>query len=188
MNVRTRASAESAIAPAVIIRPIQPDHLNDVRYIHATAFRSQAHSVYAPEELDAFEAMVRTPGYVDKLMSDSLLGGWLGRELIATAAWHKAETNPDVSRITALYVRPLFERIAIGSKMLQAIETAAATAGCHLASVRAPINAQKFFQSMGYEMSGRGTRPLGQGMVINVVFMRKVIDAENIIDFATYAS
>jgi GNAT superfamily N-acetyltransferase len=182
MNMQTRASPKSEIAPAVIIRPVQPDHLNDVRYIHATAFRSQAHTLYAPEELDAYEAMVRTPGYVDRLMSDTLLGGWLGGQLIATAAWRKAESNPGVGRITALYVRPLFARIGIGSKMLQAIETAAATADCHLASVRAPVSAQFFFERKGYELAGHGTRPLGQGTAINVIFMRKLIGSESGLD------
>ncbi len=180
--MQSRASVKNKIAPAVIIRPVQPDHLNDVRYIHATAFRSQAHALYAPEELDAFEAMVRTTAYVDRLIGDTLLGGWLGGQLIATAAWCKAETNPGVSRITALYVRPLFERIGIGSKMLLAIETAAATAGCRLASVRAPISAQNFFERRGYELAGRGTRPLSHGMAINVIFMRKLIGSESDLD------
>jgi GNAT superfamily N-acetyltransferase len=182
MNMQTRASPKSKIAPAVIIRPVQPDHLNDVRYIHATAFRSQAHTLYAPEELDAYEAMVRTPGYVDRLMSDTLLGGWLGGQLIATVAWRKAESNPGVGRITALYVRPLFARIGIGSKMLLAMETAAATANCQLASVRTPISSQTFFQRKGYELAGRGTRPLRQGTAINIVFMRKLIGSESDLD------
>ncbi len=188
MSVQTRASPKNEIAQAVTIRPVQPDHLNDVRYIHATAFRSQAHTLYAPEELDAFEAMVRSTAYVDRLMSDTLLGGWLSGQLIATAAWRRAETNPGVSRITALYVRPLFERIGIGSKMLLAIETAAATAGCRLASVRAPISAQSFFENRGYELSGRGTRPLGRGMAINVIFMRKLIGSESDLDMEVCAN
>ena len=177
--MQSRASPKSEIASAVIIRPLQPDHLNDVRYIHATTFRSQAHTLYAPEELDAYEAMVLTAGYVDRLMSDTLLGGWLGGQLIATAALRKAESNPGVGRITALFLRPLVERIGIGSKILLAIETAAATADCHLASVRTQISQQIFFEHKGYELAGRGTRPLRQGTAIKVIFMRKLIGSES---------
>ncbi len=172
----------------MIIRPVQPDHINDVLYIHATAFRSQAHTLYAPEELDAYEAMVRTPGYVDRLMSDTLLGGWLGGKLIATAARRKAESNPGVGRITAVYVRPLFARIGMGSKMLLAIDTAAATADCHLASASTPISLQIFFEYKGYELAGRGTRLLRQGKAINVIFMRKLIGSESGLDMEICAN
>lgn len=188
MTMKTGNLPRSEITSGMILRPVQPDLLNDVRYIHATAFRSQACSYYTPEELDAYEAMVRTPGYVDKLMSDSLLGGWFGNDLIATAAWRKAETNAEVGRITALFVRPLFERIGIGTRMLQAIEKGAASAGCRLASIRAPLSAQNFFQARGYELAGQGTRALREGMAINVVFMRKNLGTERRMAYASCAN
>lgn len=173
MTIRAGLHPRTGITSAITLRPVQPDDFNVVRYIHATGFRSGAYSHYAPEELDAYEDMVRSPGYVDNLLSDNLIGGWLDGQLIATAAWRKANNNSDVGRITALFVRPLFERAGIGTRMLQAIEIGAATAGCRLASVRAPLSAERFFAARDYKLAGHGTRPLPNGNAINVVFMRK---------------
>lgn len=163
----------SGIIQTLRIRPLTPDHLSDVRYIHSTAFRSQGYPHYTPEELDAFERLVRTPGYCDALLSDALLGGFLESELVATAAWRRADQNPQVGRVTALFVRPLFERIGVGTRMLFALETAATAAGCTLASVRAPLSGEAFLAVNGYELAGRGTRPLIDGMALNVAFMKK---------------
>lgn len=168
---------KNAMAAAIRIRPIQPDDFNDVRYTHTTAFRSHAYIYYTPEELDAFEKMVRSPTYLDKLMANAILGAWIDNKLIATAAWHSSRSNERVARISALYVQPLFARVGIGSRMLQAIETSAATSNCNLMSVRAPLNAQPFFEANGYETSGRGTSPISQAKAIDIVFMRKPLRA-----------
>ncbi|MEQ8826087.1 MAG: GNAT family N-acetyltransferase [Filomicrobium sp.] len=166
------------MASAIKVRPVQPEDFNDVRYLHATAFRSQAYTYYAPEELDAFEKLVRAPSYIDRLMSNALLGGWVGTELVATAAWHRPQSNDRVGRISALFVLPLFSRAGIGSYMLQAIEASAEASECSLVSVRAPLNAQLFFYANGYEISGRGTSPLLDTRAIDIVFMRKTIPAK----------
>ncbi len=173
MNSGATTGSRSGLSQMLRIRPLSPDDLSDIRYIHATAFRSQAQRYYTPEELDAFERMVRTTSYGDSLLSDAILGGFLEGELIATAAWRRGDPNAHVGRVTALFVRPLFERIGVGTRMLFAIETAATVAGCNLASVRAPLSAEAFLAVNGYEIAGRGTRPLVDGMALNVAFMKK---------------
>ncbi len=172
-----KVADKASIAAAIRIRPIQPDDFSDVRYVHAAAFRSQAYPYYTPEELDAFEQMVRSPGYLDRLMADAILGAWFDHKLIATAAWHASRSNAQVGRISALYVQPLFARVGVGSRMLQAIETAASISNCSLMSVRAPLNSESFFMANDYEISGRGTAPIDQASGLDIVFLRKRLPA-----------
>lgn len=69
------------------IRPVGVDVLSSVRYVHASALRSQGPSFYSAEELDAFENMVRSVRYAETVLKDTMVGGWIGHDLVGTAAW-----------------------------------------------------------------------------------------------------
>lgn len=154
------------------IRPVGVDELSAVRYVHATSMRSQGASYYTAEELEAFENLVRSVRYAETVLKDTMIGGWIGQELVGTAAWG-VDDSGRTARITSVFVRPFFMGLGIGPRLVGVAESLAAKAGYRSFSVRATVNAVAFFEQLGYVVTSHGTRPLSPNISLAVSFMRK---------------
>jgi GNAT superfamily N-acetyltransferase len=159
------------------IRPVSVDELSPVRYVHATSLRGQGSGCYTAEELDAFEAMVRSVRYTEIILKDTLIGGWIGQELVGTAAWGVVDDSGRTARIDSVFVRPFFTGMGIGQRLVGTAETLASRAGYRSFSVRATLNAVAFFEQLGYAVTSHGTRPLSPEIALAVAFMRKDLGA-----------
>lgn len=155
------------------IRPVGVDVLSSVRYVHASALRSQGTSFYSTEELDAFESMVRSVRYAETVLKDTMVGGWIGHDLVGTAAWGVVDDSGRTARICSVFVRPFFTGLGIGQRLVETAEALAVQAGYHSFSARSTLNAIPFFEQLGYAVTSHGTRPLAQQISIPVSFMRK---------------
>lgn len=155
------------------IRPVGVDVLSSVRYVHASALQSQGTSFYSVEELDAFESMVRSVRYAETVLQDTMIGGWIGHDLVGTAAWGVVDDSGRTARIGSVFVRPFFTGLGIGQRLVETAEALAAQAGYASFSVRSTLNAVPFFEQLGYTVTSHGTRPLTPQINIPVSFMRK---------------
>lgn len=155
------------------IRPVSVDALSSVRYVHASALRSQGTAFYSAEELDAFESMVRSVRYAETVLRDTMVGGWIGHDLVGTAAWGIVDDSGRTARIGSVFVRPFFTGLGIGQRLVETAEALAVQAGYASFSVRSTLNAVPFFEQLGYTVTSHGTRPLAPQISIPVWFMRK---------------
>jgi len=155
------------------IRPVGVDVLSSVRYVHASALRSEGTSFYSAEELNAFESMVRSVRYAETVLKDTMLGGWIGHDLVGTASWGVVDDSGRTARIDSVFVRPFFTGLGIGQRLVETAEALAVQAGYTSFSVRSTLNAVPFFEQLGYTVTSHGTRQLAQQISIPVSFMRK---------------
>jgi putative acetyltransferase len=155
------------------LRPLSIDDLSTARYIHSASFAGSAQNHYAPDDIAAFNAFVRSPRYGDLLLGNNAVAAWIDQEMVGTAAWSPGEGRSPTARIVVVAVRPLFTGGGIGRLLVDHIETQARDAGCPALEVSATLNAVSFFEELGFRVVRNGDWALPLGHEIPVVFMRK---------------
>lgn len=111
-------------------------------------------------------------------------------EIVACGGWSKRRTlfggdeqagrqseildpRRDPARIRAFFVRPGWARRGIGRALLEKCEAEACTGGFRSAELVATIPGQRFYSACGYVGDNRIKYPLGDGISIEFVPMRK---------------
>jgi GNAT superfamily N-acetyltransferase len=155
------------------IRPIGIDDWSAVRYVHTNAFRTIVAPHVAPDTVDAFLAALDGPGYTDRLGASDLTGAWLDGELVGTAGWRRLDDRAGVARIEALFVRPLFTFMGIGSALLAHAERRARDAGCVSFTATVPAISVPFLLRFGYDIAAHGTDLPGAPFDEPLFLMRK---------------
>jgi putative acetyltransferase len=157
----------------VTLRPLTVDDLSTARYIHTASFSGAAAEHYAPDDIAAFVAFVRSPLYGDLLLGNHAVAAWIGAEMVGTGAWSPGEGLSPTARILALCVRPLFTGEGIGRQLLDYIEAETRAAGFRALEVASTLNAVAFFESLGFRLVRNGGWALPLGHEIPVAYMRK---------------
>ncbi len=161
------------MAEAMEVRALGLDDFSSIRYIHVGALRIGGATLYNPEEIEAFAAFVQTPGYVDVLRQESLAGGFLGNELVATSSWLPGDDSGTVARIASVFVRPMFTGLGFGRRLVGEAEAQARRSGFHSFSARVLLNAVGFFEALGYKVISHGVQPFTDETSLPIAFMRK---------------
>ncbi len=170
------SSTLTNLAAIVEIKPLTPDDMSDVRYVHSAAFRVQAKAHLSQSEIQAFTDHVYSLGYGDKLAAENLHLAWLGDELIGTCGWSPVSDNGATARIRSIFVRPLFTRLGIGRCLVERAEAEARRAGFTQFTLRASVNSVGFFQTLGFEIKSYGVRNIDAEQGLPVRFMRKAAE------------
>lgn len=177
MQMLTGSDATTKLTLAASFRALGPDDMSDVRYVHTISIGLLSSDILRPEEIEAFRTTVRTPEYAEKLLSNPLIGAFVGppyaRELIGTVSWQPSDENYRLARIRSIFVRPFFTRVGIGSALLAQAEKEARQAGFREFGVGALNNAVGFFERHGYTVSSHGTRNVSPQLALPLTFMRK---------------
>jgi len=155
------------------IRPIGIDDWSAVRYVHENAFRTNVAPHVEAETADAFLASLREPDYAEQLWGSDLTGAWLHGELAGTAGWRRVDADAPVARIEALFVRPLFTFLGIGSALLAHAESQARGAGCTAFTATVPAVTVPFLLRFGYDIVGYGADLPDAPLSEPLFFMRK---------------
>ena len=166
------------ISDVIEFRPLSPDDMSDIRYVHSTAFRLQANAHLSQSEIQAFTDHVYSPAYGDKLFSENLQVAWMGDELIGTGGWSPVSDNGATARIRSIFVRPLFTGLGVGRLLVEKAEALARTAGFTQLTLRASVNSVGFFQALGYEVKSHGVRNIDAEQGLPVRFMRKTLSGD----------
>jgi GNAT superfamily N-acetyltransferase len=165
--------SEHDLRTLIDLRPVGVDQLSDVRYVQSSAFRILAGHDYSAEEVGAFNDHVYSVGYIDLIHRLHLFGAYIGDELVATSAWCPANDVGEVARITAVFVRPLFNRAGIGTALVRYAEAQAFAHGFTAFSTRAILTSLGFFEQLGYAAASHGVVPLTPSLSLRVAFMRR---------------
>lgn len=106
-------------------------------------------------------------------------GGWSKRKtLYGGDRWERREDElldpkRDAAKIRAFFIHPNWARIGIGSKILEACEIAASSAGFACYEMGATLTGAKLFGKKGYETVERIEVPLNNGLTLPVIHMAK---------------
>jgi putative acetyltransferase len=150
----------------------RPENLDEVRALHAAAFRTLAASHHGGRQIAAHEALIAAPEYAEDLAASHLM---LAREaddgLAGTAGWIAADGRPGFARIRKVFVRPDLARRSLASLLVRDAEARARAAGFARLTVRANVNAAPLYEKLGYVAVRPGVMSTPVGIDLPVVFM-----------------
>jgi N-acetylglutamate synthase-like GNAT family acetyltransferase len=157
----------------MMLQPLTVDDMAAARYIHASAFERTAAAFYAPEDIAAVGAFVRSPLYSDLLLGNHATAGFIDGEMVGTAVWSPGPVRSPTARILVINVRPLFMGGGIGRRLLDHIDAQSRSAGFSALEVAATLNSAGFFESSGFRLVRKGGWTLPLGHELQVAYMRK---------------
>ncbi|HRD75547.1 MAG TPA: GNAT family N-acetyltransferase [Hyphomicrobiaceae bacterium] len=172
-RVECAGTSEGGDPRGVEVRSIGIDDYSAVRYVHGTAFKSIGLSFLDEAELNPLLAPFESIEYTESLMSEDLVGAWIGSELVGTAVWLAADDTGRSARITSVYVRPMFTRLGVGRMLVREDETRARRHGYRSFSARATPITAGFYQKLGYAVTSHGSIPVDKERGLPLTFLRR---------------
>jgi hypothetical protein len=107
-------------------------------------------------------------------------GGWSNRNTLYGGDQYSSRNNNflspangDAAKIRAFFVHPDWARKGLGKLVLDACEIAARESGFRKAEMGATLSGVPFYTKMGYVKFGRNDAALEEGVVLEVVSMKK---------------
>lgn len=178
-----------SLAQAAVLGPAGLDDWADIRHLHRLAAEKLVGAFLEDSEAYALRVHVTAQDYAEDLHGQNLTIARLDTFLVGAAGWQPAEDNGKSARLTSVCVNPLFTRIGLGRRLVDAIEHQARTAGFHALSVRSPLASIGLFEHLGYETASFGHQSLLGGTIgdagsfrsmrttasMPIAFMRKAI-------------
>lgn len=155
------------------LRDADPDHWADIRHLHALSFRHLTGPSLDPHQTTELVGRIYEPDYSLMLQAQDLLVAWIDRQIVGTAGWVPFDGRGVTARITSVSVSPLFTRLGVGRRLVEATEAKASLAGYQDFAVRVFPPSAGFFETLGYARSAQGVQSLGAEGELPVVFMRK---------------
>ena len=154
-----------------LIRPLRPAEMPALVALHAASFAALATAAYPPELVPAYTAMLNAPDYAPEVLASDLWVAEGAGTLLGSAGW--GSQDGEVARIRKVFVHPDAARQGLATRLVQAAEERARAAGHRRFVLRAYLGAVPFYESLGYVADRPGERPLGGGLSMPVLFMRK---------------
>ena len=160
-------------APRFEIRCVDLDHWGEVRDLHTFVFRRLTAPPLESGQRAAIITHIQEPEYTLTLQTHDLVAAWFDRHIVGTAGWVPFDERKSTARIASVCVSPLFRRLGVGRRLVEAIEERATLAGFHNFTVRVFPPYTGFFETLGYARSSQGVQSFGAQNDLPVVFMRK---------------
>jgi putative acetyltransferase len=155
------------------IRPLGSEDAESFLRVHHAAVHESAKDSYAPDILDAWaspDIKARLEKYSDAAKDEIRIGAFDGATMAGLGA-----IAPEKQELRACYVHPDYGRMGVGAKIVAALEQIAKGMGLETLTLDSSINAEKFYQSMGYAIIERTSHRLGDGSFMPAIKMRKVL-------------
>lgn len=180
------------------IRAATPEDVPVLRELIDASVRGLQAEDYSPAQIEA--ALGTAVGVDSQLIADGTYlvaeaiveekdsrpvivgcGGWSKRNtLFGSDQWQERENSlldprRDAAKIRAFFVHPKWARRGIGSRILQACEDAAKSAGFARLEMGATLTGVKLFQARGYAAVESLEVPLTNGVTFPIVRMAKQV-------------
>ena len=174
---------------AVALRRATLDDVADLEQVIADSARALTRGDYTDAQIEA--ALGSAWGVDSELIRDgTYFAAESGGEIVACGGWSRRKTlfggdqqpgresvilDPAVesARVRAFFVRPQWARRGIGRAILERCEAEARAHGFRSAELVATLTGQRLYRVFGYVGEERVAYPLGDGMTIEFVPMRK---------------
>jgi GNAT superfamily N-acetyltransferase len=174
---------------AVALRRATLDDVADLEQVIADSAGALTRGDYTDAQIEA--ALGSAWGVDSELIRDgTYFAAESGGEIVACGGWSRRKTlfggdqqpgresvilDPAVesARVRAFFVRPQWARRGIGRAILERCEAEARAHGFRSAELVATLTGQRLYRVFGYVGEERVAYPLGDGMTIEFVPMRK---------------
>lgn len=150
------------------IRPLQHGDGEPLRQLFHDAIEQTASKHYAAEAIAAWSAYADDANFIVNLQQGLTLVATLHGDHAGFAQLHPA------NHIEMLYLAPHASGLGIASLLYQHLEDEARIAGCHSLGTASSLTAQRFFESMGWTVSGE-EEVQRQGVAIKRLRMEKTL-------------
>jgi GNAT superfamily N-acetyltransferase len=175
-----------------IIRKASLDDREAIEHLIVESARKLSQEDYSDEQIEA--AIKAVFGVDTKLIEDGTYfvaddsgqfigcGGWSKRKTLfggdQFADRDSSELDPqiDPAKIRAFFVHPKFARKGIGRAILSRCEAEASACGFRSLELMSTLPGIKLYRSCGYEGTERFELPVGEGVVIQLLVMRKELE------------
>jgi putative acetyltransferase len=161
------------VEPSVEIRPATLADAEAIVAVHFAAVHHTAAAFYPPDVLDRWS---RQPD--ERRFEQIRRAVARGEELLVVARDSSGVVGfgsivPSLQELHAVYVHPRAGRRGIGARILVELERLAIERGVVRLQMEASVNAEAFYQRGGYEVVERSVFPLGGGIEMASVKMKK---------------
>ena len=151
------------------------DDLSSVRHVHATTFRTFSASMLSDSEIEATIRYIYSQDHLDYLMSHDVYVARIENNVAGTISLVPYRGDAKSARINEMLVHPLYQRMGVGSHLLEVCETDALKKGyCELLT-RTISQGEGFMLMHGYHATSHGNLRLKSNVEIRVVYMRKTL-------------
>jgi GNAT superfamily N-acetyltransferase len=181
----------------VHLRRAVAEDIPQLRKVIEASVRGLQAEDYSPAQIEG--ALQSVYGTDSQLIADGtyfVIGDTAGMQIVACGGWSKRKTlyggdqysgredslldaAHDAAKIRAFFVHPDFARQGIGSRILQACESAAIEAGFRRLEMGATLSGIAFYRAKGYVEIEKQNVPLGNGEQLPIVRMAKGIGSQN---------
>jgi GNAT superfamily N-acetyltransferase len=176
----------------VHMRCARPADVPALRALIDLSVRALQAQDYSPAQIDG--ALGAVFGVDSQLIADgTYFIAEAGNTIVGCGGWSKRKTlfggdgktgrddgllDPihDAAKIRAFFVHPDWARQGIGSRILEACESAAREAGFQRFEMGATITGERLYRERGYTAIERIEVPLGNGALLPIVRMCKIGD------------
>lgn len=174
-----------------VIRKAEVGDISQIENLIAASVRGLSRDVYDNRQI---ELSIRTVFGVDtELINDGTYfvvessngelagcGGWSKRKTLYGASVYESSRNSelldpkvDAAKIRAFFIHPEFARRGVGTLILEHCEREALSAGFKSAEMMATLPGVKLYEVRGYEAGEKHDVPVGDGVNIICIKMRK---------------
>ena len=156
---------------ALLVRCARPDEIISILRVQIDALQFLCAKDYPPEQIEALANRNILHMSLGGDRRETLFVGDLDHAIVGVSGLLG-------SRISAVYVHPLYARQGIGTQLLQAIERTAIARHIKSLSVTASLTAQPFYQARGYRIVGESCIKAQSGMHIRCIEMQKQLQPD----------
>ncbi|MBU6235476.1 MAG: GNAT family N-acetyltransferase [Alphaproteobacteria bacterium] len=155
------------------IRPLGPEDAEGFLRVHHAAVHETARGTYAPDILEAWsgpDLKARLAQYLERAKEEIRIGAFDGATMAGLGV-----IAPQTQELRACYVHPDYGRMGVGAKIVATLEQIAKSMGVESLTLDSSINAEKFYQALGYTIIERTSHKLSDGSFMPAIKMRKIL-------------
>lgn len=139
----------ASIADGLTFRPLTVDDLSDVRYLHTLTCRCLVDEA-GEEDVEDYLRIASAPEYGELLLSERHLLAFCGDMLVGSAGWSCGPDGSPVARLASVFVHPLFKRLGVARRLVEAVERDARSLGFERLEAPLPAHAGHFLRRLGF--------------------------------------
>jgi len=138
--------------------------------VHRSSARGLGRTHYTPEEIETWAGSITPERYLPSIEENYVVVAVEQGEIVG---W--GQLNAEKSEIVAVYVTPARAGAGIGRALLTHLEEVASNLGCRTLSLWSSLNAVRFYQRYGYQVTERSVDKLSDDEIPAVRMVKTTI-------------
>lgn len=155
------------------VRAALAEDIQSIYDVHTSAIQELCSTHYSQEEVKQWAGRQNLTKYQSIIDKEGMAVGVLSNKIVGFG--NTERYTDDTVEICGLFVSPQHSRQGIGNTILQYLEEKAKTEGYRNSRVKSSLNAQPFYEAMGYKAVGgdKCCHSVGDSFSLSCVLMCK---------------